>query len=86
MTKHVASKPLEQRLQETIQSAFRGYNWLIAVNVSINTNSKLNGNALATLPVAIEYKEDICNCLYVAGDYSGSGDVVYRNIKLEFVE
>lgn len=85
MTKHVLPKPLEQKLQETIQSAFRGYTYLTAVNVAIDLNSKANGEALDVIPVTKEYEEDICNCLYVAGEYSGSGNVVYRDIILNFI-
>lgn len=84
MTKHVAAKPLQQKLRERITSAFRGYEYLSAVNQAIDLNSRLNGDALTILPVASEYKEDICNCLYIAGEYNGQDEIIYRDIILEF--
>lgn len=85
MTKYVPPKPLEQKLKERIQSAFRGYNSLTAINAAIDINAKQNGNALDIIPVGKEYEEDVCNCLYIAGEYNGSGEVVYRDITLKFV-
>lgn len=84
MAKYVVPKPLQQKLTENIQSAFRGYNYISAINAAIDVNATLNGDALSTLPVAIAHREDICNCLYLAKEYSGEGEVVFRDIVLEF--
>ena len=84
MTKHVAPKPLAQRLKEMTTSATRGYFYLRDIEMVIDLHAGTNGDKLKSLPIAPEWKEDICNCLYLAKDYSGEGDVVFRDIKLEF--
>lgn len=84
MTKHILPKPLAQVLKEMTTSATRGYFYLRDIEKAIDACASMNGNMPKSLPVALELKEDICNCLYLAKEYSGDGEIVYRDIKLEF--